>query len=128
MTSILSPFKGILHPVYLGWTSMYIFLPWFAEITLLFRLFAVYPPRRVGRLTIGLILVFPICLKITRLTIVAMFLTKWNRITKDNTDLIGAAKSVWFSAPYTKIEWISQLLDNAYDQYSTVACALLIID
>ncbi|KAI9065226.1 hypothetical protein FKP32DRAFT_1568348 [Trametes sanguinea] len=95
------------------YAMLVILIPLFTESILILRVYAVYPPwyltRSVRAAVYGPIVVF----KATRIAISVSFIVQWQKMLRDSTDPLQTAAAAW-RTPFTKCEWILQLLDNSY--------------
>ncbi|KIJ69980.1 hypothetical protein HYDPIDRAFT_104649 [Hydnomerulius pinastri MD-312] len=83
------------------------------DIILLVRLISVHPYSHVGPKRFFLITALPITLKIGRFINLIMFVVALAKAA--NRPNPGAAfANLWLTAPYLKIEWFAQLIDNIY--------------
>jgi len=76
------------------------------DIVLLVRLISVHPLSYLGLTRFTLLIALPILLKIARVINLIIFI----KVLANTANLAV----VWASAPYLKIEWFAQVIDNAY--------------
>lgn len=75
---------------------------------LLVRLLVVYPPSQMHMLRFVSIIALPVLLKVARIINFIVFTVVLGRASSDPVKLLNA----WANAPYLKIEWVMQLVDN----------------
>ncbi|PBL02843.1 hypothetical protein ARMGADRAFT_981710 [Armillaria gallica] len=84
------------------------------DTILLLRLLAVYPLAYIGtRRYIGLI-TLPVLLKLARVINLFIFISVLVKATRNPATASLRVSQVWLQAPYLKIEWCMQLVDNMY--------------
>ncbi|EIW84013.1 hypothetical protein CONPUDRAFT_135622 [Coniophora puteana RWD-64-598 SS2] len=90
------------------------------DFILMIRIVSVYPLHRVGTTKFGFILALPVALKLERIINMIVFIKVLADAMKgpNGNEVI---ELTWGSTPYLKIEWFSQIVDNAYAS----ACFLL---
>ncbi|RDB24592.1 hypothetical protein Hypma_008258 [Hypsizygus marmoreus] len=84
------------------------------DTVLLLRLLAVYPRSYIGAHNFVLILMFPVLMKVGRVINLIMFINALADATRDPATATTLIAHVWSHAPYLKIEWFAQVLDNSY--------------
>ena len=88
------------------------------DTILLIRLVAVYPFSYVGATLFATIVALPILVKIGRIINLCLFIQALADATRDPATADMLIAQIWEHAPYLKIEWFAQLLDNSYDYSS----------
>ncbi|KAF9226669.1 hypothetical protein BS17DRAFT_697636 [Gyrodon lividus] len=83
------------------------------DIVLLVRLTSVYPYSHVGLRRFVQVITLPVILKIARLVNLVMFIVVLAKAAKGPNPEV-AFSNLWLTAPYLKIEWFAQLIDNIY--------------
>ncbi|KAL1937372.1 hypothetical protein VTO73DRAFT_13778 [Trametes versicolor] len=96
-----------------AFASMTILVPIFAELVLLFRVVAVYPPRILSWRNRILIYVPIVAFKVARIVNAAVFISRWVRLKKDTINPLLTGQEAW-SLPNPKIEWFVQFFDTIY--------------
>ncbi|KAI9061930.1 hypothetical protein FKP32DRAFT_1575076 [Trametes sanguinea] len=90
-----------------------ILVPLFAELILVFRVVAVYPPHvlsRAGRLAVyAPVAVF----KLARIANDVVFVTRWARLNRHSVNPLQTGQTAW-DLPNAKIEWFLQFFDTTY--------------
>ncbi|KAH7887558.1 hypothetical protein F5I97DRAFT_849158 [Phlebopus sp. FC_14] len=85
----------------------------FVDIILLVRLISVHPYTHVGPKRFIQLIALPVILKIARFVNLFMFVAALAKVARaPNAEAVFA--NLWLTAPYLKIEWFSQLIDNIY--------------
>ncbi|KAG2042215.1 hypothetical protein BDR03DRAFT_854103 [Suillus americanus] len=85
----------------------------FVDTILLFRICSVYPPRYIAWQRFVVLVSLPVLLKVARVINLSLFIAALIRAAKGpNAEAVLAA--LWVAAPYLKIEWFAQLVDNIY--------------
>jgi hypothetical protein len=85
----------------------------FVDTILLFRICSVYPLRYLTWQRFVLLVSLPVLLKVARVINLFLFIAALTRAAKGpNAEATLAA--LWAAAPYLKIEWFAQLVDNIY--------------
>ena len=89
-------------------------IPFYVELILLLRLYAVYPPHSTTLLRTIIVFGPLAALKIGRLVNISITYTSITKIQRDNPGLSPIANSqlTWQKVSGAKIEWIFQVLDN----------------
>jgi hypothetical protein len=83
----------------------------FVDTILLFRICSVYPLRYLAWQRFVLLVSLPVLLKVARVINLFLFIAALTRAAKGpNAEATLAA--LWAAAPYLKIEWFAQLVDN----------------
>ncbi|KAG1906975.1 uncharacterized protein F5891DRAFT_940924 [Suillus fuscotomentosus] len=83
------------------------------DTILLFRICSVYPPRYLTWQRFVMLVSLPVLLKVARVINLSLFIAALTRAAKGpNAEATLAA--LWVAAPYLKIEWFAQLVDNIY--------------
>lgn len=83
------------------------------DTILLFRVCSVYPPRYLAWQRFVVLVSLPVLLKVARVINLFLFVAALTRAAKGpNAEAVLAA--LWVTAPYLKIEWFAQLVDNIY--------------
>ncbi|KAG0709847.1 hypothetical protein DFH29DRAFT_820348 [Suillus ampliporus] len=83
------------------------------DTILLFRICSVYPPRYLTWQRFATLVSLPILLKVARVINLFLFIAALARAAK-GPDGEAALAALWAQAPYLKIEWFAQLVDNIY--------------
>ncbi|KAI0351191.1 hypothetical protein OH77DRAFT_1429988 [Trametes cingulata] len=117
-TTIYTQTRAILtkpvHPdVDTAYACMTILVPMFAELVLLFRVVAVYPPRVLSWRKVILIYTPIVAVKMARVANEAIFIAKWVDLTKHTVNPLLTGQEAW-SLPYAKVEWFLQFFDTIY--------------
>jgi len=96
------------------------FTPWLVEMILLVRLTAVYPFLQTPKRLWFSIFIPLALLKLARLVNNIVFVVQYVEYLQGPGagNPITNAQKAWDSHPGTKIEWILQVIDNAYYSYS----------
>ncbi|KAI0669089.1 hypothetical protein C8Q78DRAFT_958983, partial [Trametes maxima] len=92
---------------------MCILVPMFAELILLFRVVAVWPPRALSWRTRLAVYVPVIVFKVARIVNDAMFIAKWVQLKRHTVDPLLTGQEAW-SLPNAKVEWFLQFFDTIY--------------
>ncbi|KAG2134198.1 uncharacterized protein EDB93DRAFT_1107395 [Suillus bovinus] len=111
--SILSPLNQWPPSVNIAIGIIGAFQSILVDIILLLRLTLIYPHTLVGPKRFALIIALPVLLKIARLINMFVFI----KVLADATSGPMGSENVavvWATAPYLKIEWSAQLVDNTY--------------
>jgi hypothetical protein len=82
------------------------------ETVLVLRLVAVFPSRTHAFQKICIVLAFPVVAKIVRIVSLSLLASSWCLLTHKTGDALEAGRSAFHDAPWVKIAWISQVLDN----------------
>ncbi|KAL7278442.1 hypothetical protein ACG7TL_007439 [Trametes sanguinea] len=90
-----------------------ILVPLFAELILVFRVFAVYPPHALSRA--GSLAVYtPVAVfKLARIANAIVFVTRWARLNRQSVNPLQTGQTAW-DLPNAKIEWFLQFFDTTY--------------
>lgn len=91
--------------------SMTIMVPSFAEVVLLFRVVAVYPPRILSWRRRVLIYGPIVAFKTSRFINSMIFIARWVQLKKNTVNPLLTGQEAW-DLPNTKIEWVVQLFDT----------------
>jgi len=83
------------------------------DIILLVRLTSVYPYSHVGLWRFVQVIALPVVLKIARFVNLVMFIVALAKAANGPNPEV-AFQTLWLTAPYLKIEWFCQLVDNVY--------------
>ncbi|KAH7930721.1 hypothetical protein BV22DRAFT_1054497 [Leucogyrophana mollusca] len=83
------------------------------DTILLVRLLSVYPRPHVGWPRFITMMFLPVTLKIARVINLFLFIAALSHAAK-GPDASASFAALWLTAPYLKIEWFAQLLDNSY--------------
>lgn len=83
------------------------------DTILLFRICSVYPPRYLIWQRFAALVTLPVLLKVARVINLFLFIAALSRVAKGPNGE-AALGALWVSAPYLKIEWFAQLVDNIY--------------
>ena len=94
-----------------AFASATILVPNFAELVLLFRVAAVYPPRTLSWSKFLSLYVPIVLFKISRFTNVTIFVVKWVQLKKDTINPLLTGQEAW-TLPNAKIEWFLQFFDT----------------
>ncbi|KAJ3712364.1 hypothetical protein DFJ43DRAFT_1034554 [Lentinula guzmanii] len=96
---------------------MIILMPIIMDCILAYRLMAVYPRQTTSNLLLAIIFV-PIALfKIARITNIIVFLVVFSDTLLKHgqgSSAVPEFQNLWNHAPYPKVEWIFQVIDNFY--------------
>ena len=82
------------------------------DTILLIRLASVYPSSYIGRTRFTALLTLPVLLKIARVVNLILFIKALADATRNPVGANLRIAQIWEHAPYLKIEWFSQLIDN----------------
>ncbi|KAJ6561517.1 hypothetical protein DFH09DRAFT_1316097 [Mycena vulgaris] len=110
--NILSPLTPAAIALFDTYAFMSFFLPFLVEAILLLRLLAVYPYSTTPIRKFILIFTFPVIVKLVRIINLAVFMRQYVILTRTVASPLVAGDIFFQVGP--KIEWTSQLLDNAY--------------
>ncbi|KAJ2967964.1 hypothetical protein NUW54_g13354 [Trametes sanguinea] len=90
-----------------------ILVPLFAELILVFRVVAVYPPHALSRA--GWLAVYaPVAVfKLARIANDVVFVTRWARLNRHSVNPLQTGQTAW-DLPNAKIEWFLQFFDTTY--------------
>ncbi|KAJ6561505.1 hypothetical protein DFH09DRAFT_921028 [Mycena vulgaris] len=110
--NILSPLNPVSSSLFDAYAFMSFFLPFIVESILVLRLLAVYPYSTTPIRKFILVFTFPVIVKLVRIINLAVFMRKYVILTRTVASPLVAGDVFHQVAP--KIEWTSQLLDNAY--------------
>lgn len=91
--------------------SMTILVPNFAELVLLFRVVAVYPPCMLSWRRKVLIYGPIVAFKTSRLINAVIFIERWVQLKKNTVNPLMTGQEAW-DLPNAKIEWVVQLFDT----------------
>lgn len=83
------------------------------DTILLFRICSVYPPRYLIWQRFVALVSLPVLLKVLRVINLFLFIAALTRAAK-GPNAEAALAALWVAAPYLKIEWFAQLVDNIY--------------
>ncbi|KIK79742.1 hypothetical protein PAXRUDRAFT_95833, partial [Paxillus rubicundulus Ve08.2h10] len=83
------------------------------DTILLVRLTSVYPYSHVGPWRFVQVIALPVILKIARFVNLVMFIVALAKAANGPNPEV-AFQTLWLTAPYLKIEWFCQLIDNIY--------------
>jgi preprotein translocase subunit SecE len=86
-------------------------LPWLVDLTLLFRLVAIYPPRTQALSTTIAVFAFPVAVKLARLVLISLFIKEY--AYSIHLNIVQDAVVVSAKIPYGRAEWFLQFFDNA---------------
>ncbi|OJT12738.1 hypothetical protein TRAPUB_10715 [Trametes pubescens] len=93
--------------------SMTILVPNFAELVLLFRVIAVYPPRTLSWRRKVLIYAPIVAFKTLHIVNAVVFIVRWVRLKKNTVNPLLTGQEAW-SLPNAKIKWFVQFFDTIY--------------
>ena len=82
------------------------------DTILLIRLASVYPSSYIGRMRFTTLLTLPVLLKVARVVNLILFIKALADATRNPMGASLRIAQIWEHAPYLKIEWFSQLIDN----------------
>ncbi|KAF7303046.1 hypothetical protein MKEN_01268000 [Mycena kentingensis (nom. inval.)] len=114
--SIISPPGTFAARSLLAYLGMILYLPLIIDGVLAYRVYVVYPPRHTG-VRISCLIFGPIVLlKIARFVNITMFMARFSSVLLGSNQItaITQFQNLWDHAPYTKIEWILQVVDNCW--------------
>ncbi|KAK6997311.1 hypothetical protein R3P38DRAFT_2563560 [Favolaschia claudopus] len=117
VADILSaPGEGFRPRTLLAYLGMILFLPLLIDCILAFRLYVVYPPRTTSNLQLAIIFIPIVLLKVARTANLIIFMVKFAAaiLVPDSASAVADFQALWDHAPWTKIEWILQVVDNCY--------------
>ncbi|KAJ3792678.1 hypothetical protein GGU11DRAFT_693105 [Lentinula aff. detonsa] len=105
-----------MHRLFQGVSiGMIILMPIIMDCILTYRLMAVYPRQTTSNLLLAIIFV-PIALfKIARITNIIVFLVVFSDTLLKHgqgSSAVPEFQNLWNHAPYPKVEWIFQVIDN----------------
>lgn len=114
VSDILTPGEDFPAGTLLAYLGMILSLPIFMDSILAFRLYVVYPPRTTSKTQLAIIFIPIIILKIVRIANFIIFMVKFAEaiLKPDTKSAIMDFQILWNTAPWPKIEWISQVFDN----------------
>ncbi|KAI0324277.1 hypothetical protein GY45DRAFT_1216088, partial [Cubamyces sp. BRFM 1775] len=92
---------------------MLILAPFFAELILVIRVVAVYPPFFMSWFRRILVYAPIALLKTARIVNIVAFLVQWVRLNKHTYNPLQTGQDAW-NLPNVKIEWILQFLDMSF--------------
>ncbi|KAI0640904.1 hypothetical protein C8Q79DRAFT_1003985 [Trametes meyenii] len=92
---------------------MCILVPMFAELILLFRVVAVWPPRALSWRARLAVYVPVVAFKVARIVNDAMFIAKWVQLKRHTVDPLLTGQEAW-SLPNAKVEWFLQFFDTMW--------------
>ncbi|TFK37705.1 hypothetical protein BDQ12DRAFT_569585, partial [Crucibulum laeve] len=110
--TLVSPSK--LHPsgdITMG--CLIFIIPFFVESILVFRIFAVYPPRTTPTKVIVAISIPLLLLKTGRIANATQFLVRYAKIAREIPNPMIAGQISWTANPGQRIEWGLQMADNS---------------
>ncbi|KAK0230493.1 hypothetical protein IW262DRAFT_1291603 [Armillaria fumosa] len=84
------------------------------DTILLLRLLAVYPLAYIGTRRYIALITLPVLLKLARVINLFIFISVLVKATRNPVIASLRVSQVWLQAPYLKIEWCMQLVDNMY--------------
>ncbi|KAK0206819.1 hypothetical protein DFS33DRAFT_1381914 [Desarmillaria ectypa] len=84
------------------------------DTILLLRLLAVYPRAYIGIRRYIALITLPVLLKVARVINLFVFISVLVEATRNPATASLRVSQVWLQAPYLKIEWCTQLVDNMY--------------
>ncbi|KAI0324822.1 hypothetical protein GY45DRAFT_1331127 [Cubamyces sp. BRFM 1775] len=105
--------KPLIRPLETAFTCIMILAPFCAELVLIVRVVAVYPPYSIS--WSGRLLVYaPIAaLKIARTVNLVLCVVTWVQLNADATNFSQSGHAAW-DLPNVKVEWILQLVDMTF--------------
>ncbi|KAF9040442.1 hypothetical protein BDZ89DRAFT_1035087 [Hymenopellis radicata] len=111
VTGILNPLVQSNAKEVFAYGVFFVWLPWITEFVLIFRVLVVY--SSYSRTRLGMIIAFPVVMKLARAGIFIHFLVLWNQLTATSTVqqyLIAEGLPRWIH----ECGWILELFDNMY--------------
>ncbi|KAI0365827.1 hypothetical protein BV20DRAFT_953407 [Pilatotrama ljubarskyi] len=105
--------KPVSPDIDTAFACMIILVPIFAELILLFRVFAVYPLKALSWRKLLAIYTPIVAFKIARFTNDAIFIRKWVDLKKHTINPLVTGQEAW-GLPNAKIEWFLQFFDTIY--------------
>ncbi|KAJ7368512.1 hypothetical protein DFH08DRAFT_27912 [Mycena albidolilacea] len=113
VTATLSPLTPIHAYILIGFVILLLYLPVFMDTILIFRLFAVYPPRTTSWPQRLIVFGPSILFKVIRVPNSIVFVVYWTKFG-GHTSPLQAGQALRGVQPWIKIEWFFQVFDNCY--------------
>lgn len=111
---IVAPLTPISQPTVMAYGCLSSGIPIFVESILVFRLLAVYPPRRTSTRIVIAVFAPLLVIKVARVVNFIFFYSTVFRKEAEADSSSSALGPASFNHPSPKIEWFLQLVDNTF--------------
>ncbi|CDO76591.1 hypothetical protein BN946_scf184868.g5 [Trametes cinnabarina] len=107
---LMKPVRPNMDTVF---ACMTVLVPLFAELILVFRVAAVYPPHKLSRLGRLGVYIPVATFKLARIANDIVFIARWAQFNRHSLNPLQTGQASW-DLPNAKIEWFLQFFDTTY--------------